>query len=256
MSISQKSTTRALVGLAPCRVHQPSIDFSVSLAAALHNRELLRAKENDLGRLISEQPFSVMTMGSEFRPVGDPRHLLSDHPLWTRWEEGLTEGVSYPLAPYDAREMALDLEAQLQRDNHKSALECIGVLDQLNEIDTAHGYSFCLPTEALRDVHEAAVSPHGVVHQGTIDEFGKHTSKDRPTHDQSFSARPGGQSINSRCLMKLLTPCMFGHALLRLIYFVLHLRRLPPGGRSTSRRWISRRLTDESTSPRQWRPSE
>ena len=219
---------QALVSLAPCRVFKPSIDFSVSPAAASHNQDLLRRTGNDLGALIAEQPFSVMTLGSEFRQVKDLRPLLSSHPLWPRWEEGLTAGVSYPLAPYSAEEMALDLDAQLGRGNHKSALDCIGVLDDLNKVDTAHGYSFCLPAVAVRDIHEAAVAPHGVVHQGTIDEFGNHASKDRPTHDQSFAARPEGQSVNSRCLMEFLTPCMFGHALLRLIHFVLHLRRSFP----------------------------
>jgi hypothetical protein len=224
-------TIRAIVSLASRQVRRPSIDFGVSSAAALHNRELLREKGDDLGRLVTEQPYSVMTMGSEFRPVEQVKMLLSDHPLWERWEEGLTHGVTYPMAPYDAGEMHLDLQEQLVRGNHKSAIECIGVLDELNVIDTSHGYSFCLPAEALLDIHEAAAAPHGVVHQGTIDEFGKHVSKDRPTHDQSFSARVGGQSINSRCLMDLLTPCVFGHALLRLIHFILHLRRIHPGRR-------------------------
>jgi hypothetical protein len=222
---------QALVSLAPCRVHRPSIDFGVSLAAARHNRALLKEKENDLGRLITEQPFSVMTMGSEFRAMGKLKTLLSSHPLWDRWEEGLSNGVTYPMAPYDAGEMRLDLEAQLQRGNHKSAVERIAVLDGLNAVDTAHGYSFCLPSDAIRDIREAAVAPHGVIHQGTIDEFGAPASKDRPTHDQSFSARPGGRSINSRCLMDETTPCMFGHALLRMVHFVLHLRRLFPARR-------------------------
>jgi hypothetical protein len=93
---------RALVSLAPCRVHPPSIDFSVSPAVAIHNRGLLREKGNDLRRLVTEQPFSVMTMGLEFCPVEQIKTLLSGHPLWVRWEEGLTEGVTYPMAPYDA----------------------------------------------------------------------------------------------------------------------------------------------------------
>jgi hypothetical protein len=217
-----------LVSLAPCQVYLPSIDFGVSSAAAAHNRSLLREKGNDLGRLISEQPFSVMSTGSEFRPVEKLSNLLSDHPLWKRWEVGLTQGVTYPLADYDASEMLLDLDAQLLRGNHKSALDCIETLDKLNEIDASHGYSFCLPAEAMRDIKESAVAPQGVIHQGTIDEFGRLASKDRPTHDQSFSARPEGQSINARCLMELLTPCLFGHALVRLIHFILHLRRLFP----------------------------
>jgi hypothetical protein len=78
--------------------------------------------------------------------------------------------------------------------------------------------------EALPEIDELAVAPHGVVHQGTINELGQLITKDHLAHDQSFAARPGGKSINNQCVMELLTPCMFGHALLRIIYFILHLR--------------------------------
>ena len=217
-------TVKRLVQLLPRAVHHPSLDFGATPKAAAHNWQLLKAKENSLARLISEQPFSVMTIGSEFRPVDELAGLLSSHPLWPRWEEGLTAGASYPLEPYTSEEMRLDLVAQLARGNHQSAKDCNHVLDKLNETDTSRGYSFCLPVAALHDIEDAVVAPHGVIHQGTIDETGRHVSKDRPTHDQSFVARPGGRSINDRCLMERLTPIMFGHALLRIIHFVLRTR--------------------------------
>ena len=72
------------------------------------------------------------------------------------------------------------------------------------------------------------MAPHGIVHQGTINELGQYMSKDRPTHDQSFSARREGRSINDRCIMEELTPCVFGNALLRIIHFILHLQRISP----------------------------
>jgi hypothetical protein len=67
-----------------------------------------------------------------------------------------------------------------------------------------------------------------LAHQDTINEFGELVKKDRPTHGQTFLAQKEGRSINKRCLMDLLTPCVFGHALLRIIHFVLHLRHLFP----------------------------
>ena len=213
-----------LTRLPACKVHKPSIHFQASAEAALHNWEMLRKKGNSLPRLLLEQPFSVMTPGSEFRSVKQLEKLLASHPLWERWEVGLSHGVTYPLEPYSENEMKLDLAAQLERGNHQSAKACLGVLDKLNAEDVEHGYSFCLPVEALHDIEKSAVAPHGVVHQGTINELGQLITKDRPTHDQSFAARPGGKSINDRCVMELLTPCMFGHALLRIIHFILHLR--------------------------------
>jgi hypothetical protein len=166
----------------------------------------------------------VMTPGSELWPVRHLAGLLASHPLWGRWEEGLNHAVTYPLEPYSNHDMKLDLAAQLERGNHQSAKASLGVLNKLNAEDVQHGYSFCLPVEALQAIDELAVAPHGVVHQWTINKLGQLITKDRPAHDQSFTAQPGGKSINDQCVMELLTPCMFGHALLHIIHFILHLR--------------------------------
>jgi hypothetical protein len=219
---------RSLIGLPPRTVHTPSIIFQATAQAAARNWALLRAKGGSLTRLLLEQPFSILSPGSEFRPVPALAKLLGSHPLWPRWQHALTHGASYPLVDYSDTAMALDLSAQLARGNHKSAKQCAGVLTALNATDVEHGYSFCLPDIALHEIAGAAVAPHGIVHQGTINELGQYMSKDRPTHDQSFSARPEGMSINDRCIMEELTPCMFGHSLLRLIHFILHLRRTHP----------------------------
>jgi hypothetical protein len=98
----------------------------------------------------------------------------------------------------------------------------------LNSIDVEHAYSFCLWEAALSKIAGAAVAPHGIVHQGTINKLCQYMSKDRPTHDQSFSARQEGRSINDRCIMDALTPCFFGHALIWIIHFILHLCRTSP----------------------------
>jgi hypothetical protein len=167
-------------------------------------------------------------MGSEFRPVPELKILMGDHPLWRHWEEGLKKGASYPLSDYPDADMLLDLLDQIDRGNHQSADKCLPVLEAMDKVDVEHGYAFCLLVEAIQHIVGAAIAPHGMVHQGIIDEFGQYATKDRPTHDQSFLARKTGQSINDRC-MHLLTPCVFGqHALLRIIHFILHLQRLFP----------------------------
>jgi hypothetical protein len=198
------------------------------MLAALENWRLLREKGCSLSRLLLKQPFSVLAPGSEFRPIHELEKLLQCHPLWPRWELALTQGAAYPLEDYLAADMALDLEAQLARGNHQSVLACLDKLKALNSVDVTHGYSFCLPVVALRNIEGTAAGPHGMAHQDTINEFGESVKKDRPTHDQTFSARKEGQSINKRYLMDLFTPCVFGHALLRIIHFVLHLCHLFP----------------------------
>jgi hypothetical protein len=64
---------------------------------------MLREKGNNLQRLLLEQPFTVMTPGSELQPVKQLAGLLASlHPLWGRWEEGLNNGITYLLEPYSA----------------------------------------------------------------------------------------------------------------------------------------------------------
>jgi hypothetical protein len=57
-----------LVALSPCKVHNPPILFEATSQAADHNISLLREKSYDLSRLLGDLPFSVLTIGSEFRP--------------------------------------------------------------------------------------------------------------------------------------------------------------------------------------------
>jgi hypothetical protein len=98
----------------------------------------------------------------------------------------------------------------------------------LNSTNVEPGYSFCLPETTLSKIAGAAVVPHGDVYQGMINELGQYMSKDRHMHDQSFSTRWEGRSINDHCIMEALTPCVFGHALLQIIHSILHLSRTLP----------------------------
>jgi hypothetical protein len=127
----------------------------------------------------------------------DPRLQIPAGQQPGRWEEGLNHGVTYQLKLYSANNLKLDLAAQLERGNHQSAKACLGVLDKLNAKDVEHSYSFCLPMEALHDIKELAVTPHGVVHQGTINEVGQLITKDCPRHSQSFANCLRGNTISN-----------------------------------------------------------
>jgi hypothetical protein len=182
---------RRLASLPPCKVHLPSILFQATTQAAAWNWELLREKGGSLAQLLLEQPFSVLSPGSEFRPITALAKLLGSHLLWPQWNEALSHGASYPLEDYSNGEMAINLYEQLAQGgrNYKSAQQCLAVLMALNSTDVEHEYSLCLPETALSKITGAAVAPHGIVHQGTINELGQYyMSKDRPTHGQSFSA--------------------------------------------------------------------
>jgi hypothetical protein len=67
------------------------------------------------------------------------------------------------------------------------------------------------------------------VAQATINERGEIVDKLRVTHDQSFNPVKGTRrSVNDRVDWALLTPCMFGRALLRHIYQIVALRHRHP----------------------------
>jgi hypothetical protein len=138
-----------------------------------------------------------VTPGSEFRRTDNLSALLSSHPVWPKWLESLSNGAQYPIEPYSDEEMALDLQAQVEQGNHKSALSVLGVLDELNKVDMAHGYTFCLPVKALKHLKGAAVAPHGVFHQGTMNELGQLITKGRPTHNL-FGVR--GSQVDQRSM--------------------------------------------------------
>ena len=156
------------MNLPPRKIHLPSILLQATAQAATQNWKLLREKGGSLARLLLEQPFSVLSPGSEFRPVSDLAELLGSHPLWPRWNETLTHGASYPLEDYSDDDMALDLSEQLARGNHKSAQARLEVLMELNSTDVEYGYSLCLPITALSEISGAAVAPHVIVRQATI----------------------------------------------------------------------------------------
>jgi hypothetical protein len=164
------------VSLPPCKVHLPSILFQATTQAASRIWELLCEKGGSLARLLLDQPFSVLSPGSEYRPVTALAKLLGGHPLWPRGNDVLSHGASYPLEDYSDGEMALDLSKQLARGNHKSVQQCLAVLTALNSTNTEHGSSFCLLLAVLSEIARAAVAPPGIVHQGTINELGQYMS--------------------------------------------------------------------------------
>jgi hypothetical protein len=124
--------------------------------------------------------------------------------------------------------MALDLSEQLARGNHKSAQQFLAILRALNSTDVEHGYSFCLPEAALSKIDGAAVAPHGIVHQGTINKLGQYMFKGQ-AHARPVLLRPTGRAIHKRSVHHGRTHAMrLQPPLLRIIHFILHLRRTSP----------------------------
>ena len=70
-----------------------------------------------------------------------------------------------------------------------------------------------------------------VIDQNTITQFGEIVPKKRMTHNQSKTFKGSGTSVNDRVDKESLQACMFGHCIIRMIHFILALRRAHPNKR-------------------------
>jgi hypothetical protein len=197
--------------------------------ATEHNLAVLAAYDFDLGRALAAQKGSIVTPGCEFRPLALLRPLCGHHPLWSRASEWLTSGVTFPTQTLSEDERLEDLHAMIARGNHQSAKQRAPTLVKMMRAEVRHGWQLPLPPAAALLIPHAVVAPMGLVEQATINELGEIVDKLRVTHDQSFNPVKGTRrSVNDRVNRELLTPCMFGRALLRHIHQVVALRHRHP----------------------------
>jgi hypothetical protein len=79
----QNTLSSILAWTAP-PTHRPAFVFKWSALAAKTNWEILQSFDRDLHRALSAQPFSTLSIGSEFRPASVLAPLCCLHPLWSR----------------------------------------------------------------------------------------------------------------------------------------------------------------------------
>ncbi len=87
-----------------------------------------------------------------------------------------------------------------------------------------------VPLSKIANLPHVCMAPLNVAPQHSIDEYGNVVEKDRLTHDQSW--KWGSEtSVNSRVKDETNLPCIFGHALNRLINKTVALRLKYPNAR-------------------------
>jgi len=89
--------------------------------AAQKNLEILRGYDMNLESALQAQPFSSLSIGSEFCPANMLEPLCGLHPLWPRVKQWLLMGVDYPLEPISEADRLADLHANFERGNHQLA---------------------------------------------------------------------------------------------------------------------------------------
>lgn len=208
---------------------RPKFAFRWTKLAAKTNWEILQRHGMDLSLALQDEPFSTLTIGSEFRPTHVLEPLLHYHPLWPNVSTWLRTGVQYPLMPIAEADRIVDLQANYERGNHKSAdVNHTRLLTMLQD-EVSRGWQLILPREAIHSIPNAVLAPLGLVEQDSINEFGEIIPKCRLTHDQSFNVIKGtNRSVNDRLETHELTPCRYGRALLRHVHVIVGFRYRHP----------------------------
>jgi len=184
----------------------------------------------DLGQALQAQPFSSLSVGSEFRPASVLAPLCDWHPLWHCVQCWLSLGIDYPLSPLSDDDRLADLTANLARGNHQSATFNLHHLTgMMLQDEVKRGWQLILACESVIDILGAVLAPLGLVEQDTINKLGELIPKWRLIHDQSFNVIRGTKrSVNDQVIEQELTPCCYGWALIQFIHTIVGLRRRHP----------------------------
>lgn len=185
--------------------------------------------DNDfnLDRVIRLHHPSQISYGAEFKSVSILSDILSDHPLWPRLKDILSNVATFPLEEISDEDRLADIEFHRSRGNHNSLDKFASFIAPVISEDIERGFALPLPLEVLPRISRASLAPLGCHKQTTIDAIGETIPKYRLTHDQSFPG-PSGKSVNLRVVKDLLPPVMYSFVLSRLIHYVVNVWRLLP----------------------------
>lgn len=206
----------------------PKFRFDICKEAAEFNFDLLKENNFELEKLLNPTDKCVTSYGSEFKSVEDLAELLHRHPRWEAMKEKLEKGCDFPVEDLDDNIRKQDVKEALHRGNHKSAEKHAAHLEKAISKEIKKGWNLLLLEEHAMQIPDLEISPMGVAEQLGVSETGEFVEKLRITHDLSFPGIISNESVNSRVRKEELEPIMFGHALLRIIHHIVHLRKRFP----------------------------
>ena len=201
--------------------------FELLTEAAAHNWSVLKKCDRSLSRALEAQGGSPLQPGSEFRDLSLLEPILGRHPLWPRFRSILDSGSDWALDPVSDESRLDSVIKSIGRGNHKSARDRPEALKDQVLDDVTRGFALPLPAKVAPLIPGAEVAPMGLVAQNTISEAGEIMPKDRLTHDQSFEIG-AARSVNNRARMEDHQPVVFGHALRRVIHYIVDARHKHP----------------------------
>lgn len=87
----------ARIATTPCPTPTKSeFRFELSQSAATHNSAILAKYDFDLGKAIDANPGSIVSPGSELRPIAQLDQLFVHHPNYARFRSNSTTGSITP----------------------------------------------------------------------------------------------------------------------------------------------------------------
>ena len=210
----------------------PQVKFGTTPQDLSDNLAYLENCDWDFEEVFARHRGTTVDHGSEFRPVADLAVFLGKHPYFSElsrmFENGFEYHLSKELSEVERRE---ELQAQLDRGNHKSATENETEVGMLLESDVRHGFVFPVWEEAIPKVKGSMLQPGGMVRQLSLKADGSRKVKNRFTHDLSFAITSENASINARIDMSRYTDMVYGWCFQRILHYLAALRSAHPSTR-------------------------
>jgi len=124
--------------------------------------EILKQYQNNVSRYIEENEDSIISYGSEFRPVAILDNLFMHHRSWPTLRCILTKGSKWPLEPITKGDRVKKNNEFISRGNHKSANTYLNILKGTLEKEVSQGWMIPIPLHYINKIPEAELAPVGI----------------------------------------------------------------------------------------------
>ena len=209
---------------------KPFVVFDCSQSALERNTRYLESCGWDMVEVFRQHAGTTVDHGSEFRPVDQLSRVVGRHPNFSFLEEMFQVGFDYFLSrDLSEEERVTELDAQLERGNHKSATENEDEINSLLTGDVVHGFVLPFLAGSIKSLKGVHLQPGGMVRQMSLKADGSRKMKNRFTHDLSFSITLDDASVNSRVQIEKYPDMVYGFCLSRILHYLAALRYRNPG---------------------------
>ena len=222
------SLVRRIINTPSPPLDPPLFNFENTREAAIKNSSILKSFGWNPDQAINATQKSILSPGTEFRPTHILEPLLQNHTDWKKFEKILLEGARYPFRQdinYSKEDHKKDLFHAIRKGNNKSATDphLIPFLQKNYTKEVSKGWMIPFLKSDVMKIEGMGVIPIGIAEQITMDTEGNRIPKKRTTHDLS---RPmhSGHSFNSMMDQDKMEPCLFGHALTRILHYIHSIR--------------------------------